>query len=182
MLSQKVKLWILLLGFQLQRSNDGAETFVVALEHRGTCVAVQANAVARNLSGNCRSEPFGCERMESLTRLRTADWRPRWRRSGTADARSGTVRRAAMNESVASHIFHLRRRNNRSSSGALRKMASHGQLVEMSAKIAMRALSGSLPAVDLLLRLSRRRSKSSPPFRAYRPVIPLSTASVCAFT
>lgn len=118
-LSQRVRPSILLLGFQLQRSNDSAETFVVVLEH-----AVASSLLSRfaeelallfkprlsqeNHTGNCRRTPSGMARVKSLKRPHPAGWPRQWRRSGTADARSGTARRAAMNESVASELFHLR--------------------------------------------------------------------------
>lgn len=193
-ISQRVRPSILLLGIHLQRSDDCAETFVVALEHRHrlfaavkmicrrACVVVQANVVAGGLSGSCRRTPSGLARVKSLTRRPTAGWRPRWQRSGTADARSGTARHAAMNESVASDIFHLRPWEQGSGDGRTGKMVPLGQVVEIPAKIAMRAPPRRRFAVELLQRSSPRRRKFSPPFRAYRPVMPLSTARVCAFT
>ena len=49
-----------------------------------------------------------------LKRRPPPGWRPQWRRSGPTGARSGTVRRAAMNATVASRKFLPRQRNNRS--------------------------------------------------------------------
>ena len=69
---------------------------------------IQAAIVAGKLNGNCRKKLSGSGRPRSLTRRPTAGSRPRSRRSGIADVQSGSVRRAAMSESVASHIFHLR--------------------------------------------------------------------------
>ena len=58
---------------------------------------------ARRRESDIRDEKF-------LTRRRPAGWRRRWRRSGPAGVRSGTMRRAAMNEPVASLHLPMRRR------------------------------------------------------------------------
>ena len=100
-----------------------------------------------------------------ITRRRPAGWRRRWRRSRRDGVRSGTARRAAMSAIVASRVPSApadRWSAGKSTDG---RMGPPDGGVETPAKIATPALSGPLPAVGLLPRSGRRRSKPSPPKR-----------------